>query len=121
MRPFPATRALRCRRVLFVAFRLACHSWNGLRQQVEPIDPLEAARSAAAVDAALEKYRAADALEMIDIAAYDADRQLIETEILALKAAAIPVPEPHPLFLQTLGGLVVAGLARRRRFRSTRG
>ena len=62
-------------------------TWGGLRLQVEPIDPLEAARSVAAVDAALEKYRAADALETIDIAAYDADRKLIETEILALKAA----------------------------------
>jgi hypothetical protein len=87
---------------------------------VESGDPLEAARSAAAVDAALEKYRAADALETVDIAAYDADRQLIETEILALKAAATPVPEPHPLFLQTLGGLVVAGLARSRRLGRTR-
>jgi hypothetical protein len=95
-------------------------TWDGLRQEVESVDPLEAARSAAAVDAALEKYRAADALETVDIAAYDADRQLIETEILALKAAATPVPEPHPLFLQTLGGLVVAGLARSRRLGRTR-
>jgi hypothetical protein len=31
--------------------------------------------------------------------------------------AAIPVPEPHPLFLQMVGGLAVAGLARRRRLR----
>ena len=29
--------------------------------------------------------------------------------------AAIPVPEPHPLILQLVGGLAVAGLARRRR------
>jgi hypothetical protein len=29
--------------------------------------------------------------------------------------AAIPVPEPHPLIFQLAGGLVVAGLARRRR------
>jgi hypothetical protein len=28
-----------------------------------------------------------------------------------------PVPEPHLLFLQTVGGLIVAGLAHRRRFR----
>jgi hypothetical protein len=75
------------------------------------MDPLETARSAAAVDAALEKYRAADALEMVDIAAYDADWQLIEAEILALKAAAIPVPEPHPLLLQTLGERVLSRYA----------
>jgi DNA-binding beta-propeller fold protein YncE len=31
--------------------------------------------------------------------------------------AAIPVPEPHPLILQLVGGLAVAGLARRRRLR----
>jgi hypothetical protein len=34
--------------------------------------------------------------------------------------AAIPVPEPHPLILQMVGGLAVAGLARRRRLRRTR-
>jgi hypothetical protein len=62
-------------------------TWDSFRLQVESIDPLEAERSAAAVDAALEKYRAVDVLETIDIAAYDADRKLIETEILALKAA----------------------------------
>lgn len=60
--------------------------WAGLVKQVESFDEAEAERSAAAVDAALEKYRAADALEAIDIAAYDADRQLIAAEILALKA-----------------------------------
>jgi hypothetical protein len=31
--------------------------------------------------------------------------------------AAIPAPEPHPLILQVVGGLAVAGLARRRRLR----
>jgi hypothetical protein len=95
-------------------------TWDGLREQVERIDSVEAARSTAAVDAALEKYRAADTLEVVDIAAYDVDRQLIETEILAMMAvleATVPVPEPHPLFLQTVGGLVVAGLAWRRRLR----
>jgi DNA-binding beta-propeller fold protein YncE len=34
--------------------------------------------------------------------------------------AAIPVPEPHPLILQMVGGLAVAGLARRRRLSRTR-
>jgi len=34
--------------------------------------------------------------------------------------AAIPVPEPSPLILQTIGGLAVAGLAHRRRLRKTR-
>ncbi len=34
--------------------------------------------------------------------------------------AAIPVPEPHPLILQMVGGLVVVGLARRRRLKRTR-
>jgi len=34
--------------------------------------------------------------------------------------AAIPVPEPHPLILQMVGGLAVAGLTRCRRLRRTR-
>ena len=34
--------------------------------------------------------------------------------------AAIPVPEPHPLLLQAVGGLAVAALARGRRLRRTR-
>ncbi len=61
-------------------------TWDGLRQQVELIDPIESARSVATIEAILEKYRATDTLETVDIAAYDADRQLIQAEILALKA-----------------------------------
>ena len=34
--------------------------------------------------------------------------------------AAIPMPEPHPLILQLVGGLAVAGLARSRQIRRTR-
>ena len=34
--------------------------------------------------------------------------------------AAIPVPEPHPLLLQTVGGLAIGGLARFRRLRRSR-
>ncbi len=96
-------------------------TWEALRERVTAIDPPEAARSAAAIDAALQKYRAADALEAVEIAAYDADRQRIAAEILALQAYldsqsdAGPVPEPRSFLLQALGGLVVAALALRRR------
>ena len=37
-----------------------------------------------------------------------------------LAAIPVPVPEPHPLIFQVVGGLSVAGLARRRRLRRTR-
>jgi len=40
--------------------------------------------------------------------------------IRSTKPSTIPPPEPHPLFLQTLGGLLVAVLARRRRLQRAR-
>ena len=40
--------------------------------------------------------------------------------IRSTKPATIPSPEPHPLFLQTLGGLFVAVLALRRRLQRAR-
>jgi len=81
-------------------------TWDRLREQVTLIDPIDAARSAAVVDAALEKYRAADTLDVVDIAAYDADRRLIETEILALTVAldvTIDVANGEQSIASTLG------------------